>query len=104
MTGRSNPDNGTTVPVLDKRGNPLMPSRPSRVRRWLETGRASRVWIKGIFAVQLQDVDAAESETQPLGLNLDPGRTTGVAITRESQDGWSEKSSGPTSTGTGTKR
>ena len=87
MTTRKGPHNQTTVPVLDQHGQPLAPARPSRVRRWLETGRASKVWTKGIFAVQLHDLDAAEVTLPPTAMGLDPGKTTGVAVTRESADG-----------------
>ena len=87
MTERKSPHNYTTVPVLDRNGQPLAPARPSRVRRWLESGRAHKVWVKGIFAVQLNDLDPATAITGDFALNLDPGETTGVAITRESPDG-----------------
>ena len=86
MTARQGPNNHTTVPVLDRHRNPLAPARPSRVRRWLESGRGKKVWTKGIFAVQLTDVDAAHATTGDLALNMDPGETTGIAITRESHD------------------
>ena len=87
MTQRQSPHNRTTVPVLDRHGQPLAPARPSRVRRWLESGRANKVWIKGIFAVQINDLDATTATTGDFALNMDPGETTGVAITRESPDG-----------------
>ena len=87
MTTRRGPHNQTTVPVLDRHGQPLAPARPSRVRRWLESGRATKVWIKGIFAVQLHDLDAATAITGNFAFNMDPGETTGIAITRESPDG-----------------
>ena len=87
MTERKSPQNYTTVPMLDRNGQPLAPARPSRVRRWLESGRAHKVWVKGIFTVQLNDQDAATATTGSFALNLDPGETTGVAITRESPDG-----------------
>ena len=87
MTTRRGPHNQTTVPVLDRHGQPLAPARPSRVRRWLESGRAHKVWVKGIFAVQLNDQDTATAITGGFAFNMDPGETTGIAITRESPDG-----------------
>ena len=87
MTTRRGPHNQTTVPVLDRYGQPLAPARPSRVRRWLESGRAHKVRIKGIFAVRLNDQDAATAITGDFAFNMDPGETSGIAITRESHDG-----------------
>ena len=87
MTTRQGSHNQTAVPVLDRHGLPLAPARPSRVRHWLESGRATEVWVKGIFAVQLHDRDAATSTTDHFAFNMDPGETTGIAITHESPDG-----------------
>ena len=87
MDTRASTHNQPTVPVLDQHGRPMAPAKPSRVRRWLETGRATKVWHQGIFAVQLQDLDAADAVVPPMGLNLDPGNTTGTAVTRENHDG-----------------
>ena len=87
MTTRKGQNNQTTVPVLDQNGHPLAPAKPSRVRRWLETGRATKVWIKHIFAVQLHDLDGEDLNSGNFPLNLDPGKTAGIAVTRESSDG-----------------
>ena len=87
MTTHRGPHNQTTVPVLDRHDQPLAPARPSRVRHWLESGRATKVWVKGIFAVQIHDRDAATSTKGNFAFNMDPGETSGIAITRESQDG-----------------
>ena len=87
ITERKSPHNQNTVPVLDQFGHPLAPARPSRVRQWLESGRATKVWVKGIFAVQLHDQDADRAAIGNFALNIDPGETTGIAITRESTDG-----------------
>ncbi len=78
MTARQGRNNQTTVPVLDHHGNPLAPARPSRVRRWLKSSRGQKVWIKGIFAVQLTDVNAAHAITGDLALNMDPSETSGL--------------------------
>ena len=87
MTKRKSSHNQNTVPVLDQNGKPLAPARPSRVRQWLESRRATKVWVKGIFAVQLNDLDADTADTGNFALNIDPGEATGIAITRESPDG-----------------
>ena len=87
MSTRQSPYNQPTVPVLDKYGQPLAPAKPSRVRRWLESGRATKVWHQDIFAVQLHDMDAADAILPPMALNIDPGETAGIAITRETSDG-----------------
>ena len=87
MNERQSPHNRTTVPVLDRHGQPLAPARPSRVRRWLESGRATKVWIKGIFAVQLGDLDTAQATTGHFALNITPSETSGIVITREADGG-----------------
>ena len=87
MTERQSPHNCTTVPVLDRHSQPLAPAKPSRVRRWLESGRATKIWINGIFAVQLDDVDAENTTVGEFALNINTGETSGVAITRETHSG-----------------
>ena len=87
MYQRRNPYNEPTVPVIDRYGTPLGPARPSRVRRWLESGRAQKVWIKGIFAVQLNDLDASQAVVPPTAFNYKPSLTAGAAITAEPIDG-----------------
>jgi len=59
------------VPVRSKDGKALMPAKESRVRRWLETGKAIKRWKKGIFYVQLT-FDTLES-IQSIVLTIDPG-------------------------------
>jgi hypothetical protein len=70
----------TRVPVVGKGGTPLMPTKSSRVRRWIKEGKALPQWDKlGIFYVQLT-VDGG-SETQDVGLGLDPGsQFDGIAV------------------------
>ena len=83
---RTDPTNQNTVPVLDSEGRPLMPTRPSRARRLMRQGRAEKRWVKGLFCIQMTDVDAADPETAVDGveLNIDPGASaTGLAITSE---------------------
>lgn len=68
------------VPVLSKSGLPLMPTKPSRARRWLQDGKARIVHnVLGIFQIQLT-VGAGE-ETQPIVVGVDPGKLyTGVGV------------------------
>ena len=42
------------VPVLDYDGKPLMPTKPSRARRWIKEGKGVDKWSKlNVFYVQL---------------------------------------------------
>ncbi|MGF1672628.1 MAG: RRXRR domain-containing protein [Rivularia sp. (in: cyanobacteria)] len=69
------------VPTLDKNGKPLMPTKPSRARRWLKEGKALIVHndLK-IFCIQLL-VEPSGYDTQPIALGLDPGKKfTGVGV------------------------
>ncbi|MFQ6121294.1 MAG: RRXRR domain-containing protein, partial [Methanosarcinales archaeon] len=59
------------VPVISKEGNPLMPTKASRARKWIKTGKAVKKWTKtGIFYVQLQ-VESSYTKTQEVVLALD---------------------------------
>ena len=81
MTRHQSPHNQPTIPVLDRTGVPLAPTRPSRARRWLETGRATKVWQNGYFAVQRHDRDASECVAPAISLRIDPGyRHTGLTV------------------------
>lgn len=73
------------VYVLDKQGNPLMPtSRHGKVRRLLKEKKAVAVSTKP-FTIRLK----YEPETkiiQPVVLGMDPGRTNiGLAVVREDE-------------------
>jgi len=59
------------VPVRSKDGKALMPAKESRVRRWLETGKAIKRWKKGIFYVHLT-FETLE-HIQSIVLSIDPG-------------------------------
>ena len=68
------------VPVISKNGLPLMPTKPSRARRWIKEGKA-KIYHNDLntFAVQLT-VDTSE-ETQPIAVGLDPGkRYSGIGV------------------------
>ncbi len=69
------------VPVLSSKGKPLMPTKPSRARRWLKEGKATKKFNKlGQFYVQLS-TEPSGGKTQPISCGLDPGKhLSGVAI------------------------
>ena len=69
------------VPVLSPEGQPLMPTKPGRVRRWLKSGKAKVVHndLK-IFTVQLVS-EPSDKKTQPINIGIDPGkRYTGIGV------------------------
>ena len=41
------------VPVVDQNHKPLIPTTPSRARRWIQRGEATPFWDRGIFGVRL---------------------------------------------------
>jgi len=60
------------IPVVDKDNKPLMPTKPSRARRWINKGKATPLWKKGIFCVRL-NVEPSARNTQPIAVGIDPG-------------------------------
>ena len=80
MTRQTSPNNQKTIPVLNNDGTPLAPTRPSRARRWIETGKAAKEWKHGLFAVRLVS-HLQEAVTPEISLNIDPGaKSTGIAV------------------------
>lgn len=68
------------VPVVDESGEPLMPTKPSRARRWLKQGKA-KVYKNDlqVFAVQL--VELSGCKVQKVVAGIDPGKLfTGIAV------------------------
>jgi hypothetical protein len=69
------------VPVVDEDGKSLMPTKPSRARRWLREGKAVKRWSDlGVFYVQLT-CDPSGEETQEVVVGVDPGKLfSGVGV------------------------
>lgn len=49
-----------------------MPTTSSRARRWIESGKATPFWKKGIFCVRL-NVEPSNRNHQPIAVGIDPG-------------------------------
>jgi RRXRR protein len=60
------------VPVVDQEQRPLMPTTPSRARRWIKSGKATTFWKGGLFCVRL-NIDPSAREGQPIAVGIDPG-------------------------------
>ena len=69
------------VSVVSKEGKPLMPTKPSRARRWVKEGKAVGKWSDlDIYYVQLTTPPSAE-EVQPIVVGVDPGKSySGVGV------------------------
>jgi hypothetical protein len=60
------------VPVIDKKQKQLMPTTPSRARRWIRSGKATGFWKNGIYCVRLNE-EPSSRETQTIVVGIDPG-------------------------------
>jgi hypothetical protein len=60
------------VPVVDQNHKPLMPTTPSRARRWIRSGEATPFFRRGIFCIRLNRAPSAE-ERQEIAVGIDPG-------------------------------
>ncbi|GCA68501.1 hypothetical protein MiYa_00015 [Microcystis aeruginosa NIES-2519] len=69
------------VPVISKDGKPLMPTKPSRARRWIKEGKAiGKFNDLDIFYVQLTD-EPSDNKTQPIAIGIDPGKLfSGIGV------------------------
>ena len=58
-----------------------MPTKPSRARRWLKSGKAKVVHNDlGIFTIQLVS-EPSGTNTQPISVGVDPGKFyTGIGV------------------------
>ncbi|MUG96679.1 hypothetical protein F7734_31805 [Scytonema sp. UIC 10036] len=60
------------VPVVDKNNRPLMPTTPSRAKRWIKSGKATPFFRKGVFCVRL-NTEPSNRNYQPIAIGVDPG-------------------------------
>ncbi|MEG4489460.1 RRXRR domain-containing protein [Microcoleus sp. D2_18a_B4] len=60
------------VPVVNSENRPLMPTTPSRAKRWIKSGKAAPFWKKGVFCVRL-NVEPSSHNYQPIAVGIDPG-------------------------------
>ena len=68
------------VPVVNQDGKPLMPTKPSRARRWVKDGIAISRWSDlGVYYVQL--LQPTEEDTQLVVVGVDPGKSyAGIGV------------------------
>ena len=80
-------ENQPRVPVISSDGYPLIPCRPRRARTLLRDGKATRVWVRGNFAIRMTGRDRAGSTVPEMTLGITPGsKTTGFAVTKDEDD------------------
>ncbi|MEG4801851.1 RRXRR domain-containing protein [Microcoleus sp. ARI1-B5] len=60
------------VPVVDSNQRPLMPTTPARAERWIESGKATPFFRKGIFCVRL-NIEPSNRNLQLVAVGIDPG-------------------------------
>ncbi len=60
------------VPVVDSDQRPLMPTTPSRAKRWMRSGRATGFFKKGVFCVRL-NYAPSDNKKQDIVVGIDPG-------------------------------
>ena len=60
------------VPVVDQNGKTLMPTRPSRAKKWIKSGRATPFWKNGIFCIRLNE-EPSDRYKQDIAVGIDPG-------------------------------
>lgn len=70
--------------VVDKTNRPLMPTIPSRARRWIRDGKATPFWKRGFFCVRL-NVEPSNRETELVAVGIDPGsKKEGITVKSQS--------------------
>lgn len=59
------------IMVVNTKQEALMPTKPSRVRRWIAEGKATPFWKKGLFCIRINV--PVGTEVQQVALGIDPG-------------------------------
>lgn len=68
------------IPVVDKNQKPLMPTIPSRARKWIKQKKATGFWKKGVFCVRL-NIEPLKNNKQEIIVGIDPGsKQEGMSI------------------------
>lgn len=69
------------IPVVSAKNQPLMPTKPSRARKWIRDGKAiGKFNDLGQFYVQLVN-EASGNETQSIVIGIDPGKLySGIGV------------------------
>ena len=60
------------VPVMNSKNEPLMPTKPSRARKWVDLGKATPFWNRGVWCVRLNE-DPSGNKKQEVACGVDPG-------------------------------
>lgn len=60
------------VPVVDKDNKPLMPTLPSRARKWIASNKATPFWKRGVFCVRINQ-KTLSTEKQEIAVGIDTG-------------------------------
>ena len=72
------------VPVVNKNQKPLMPTKPSRARKWIKSGKATPFWRNGVFCVRL-NINPSDNYKQEICVGVDPGsKKEGFTVKSES--------------------
>lgn len=68
------------VPVVSSTQQPLMPTTPSRARRWIKSGDATPFWDRGIFCIRLNRPSSGMNK-QDVVVGIDPGsKKEGITV------------------------
>lgn len=60
------------VSVVNKKNQPLMPTKIRRAKRWVASGKGTLFWKKGLLCVRL-NVEPSDDKKQQIVIGIDPG-------------------------------